>query len=217
MFDNIAGRYDLMNDLLSLFQDRRWRRAVTRAVVTRPGLKVLDVAAGTGTSTAALAAAGAEAIAADFSQGMIAEGRRRYPHLQFDFADATALPYADATFDAVTISFGLRNVNQPDAALREFLRVLKPGGHVVICEFSRPTWAPFRALYRFWLGTVLPFLGRLMTSDPAAYAYLTDSILNWPAQREFAQQLRQTGFERVAWQNQTGGIVALHRGLKPRA
>ena len=140
MFDDVAARYDLTNDVLSMGQDRRWRRAVVRAVDARPGQRVLDLAAGTGTSSEPFAAAGADVVPCDFSLGMLAVGKARRPDLPFTAGDATALPFADDSFDAVTISFGLRNVQHPKAALDEMYRVLKPGGRVIICEFSKPRW-----------------------------------------------------------------------------
>lgn len=214
MFDAVAARYDLMNALASLGQERRWRSEVRRAVVTRPGMRVLDVACGTGTSSAEFSRAGAEVIGVDFSAGMIAQGLRRNPGADLRQGDATKLDFAANSFDAVTISFGLRNVSDPDRALREFYRVLKPGGHVVICEFSRPLLAPFRALYRFFLGNVMPRLARFASSDATAYDYLAESILAWPDQYAFAAQLRAAGFEHLQLRNLTNGIVALHRGYK---
>lgn len=215
MFDAVAARYDLMNDVASLGFLRYWRRAATATVVTRPGLRVLDVAAGTGMSSATYQRAGAQVVAADFSRGMLAEGRRRRPQLDFTYADAMNLPFADASFDCVTISYGLRNVQDPARALREFWRVTKPGGHLVVCEFSHPTWGPFAALYRFFLGTVLPALARLFSSDAESYTYLAESILAWPTQRELGKTIAGAGWSRVQFRNLTGGIVALHRAQKP--
>src|SRR3954469_16365023 len=140
MFDDVAARYDLTNDVLSLGQDRWWRRVVTRTVDAKPGEHVLDIAAGTGTSSEPFRAAGAHVVACDFSLGMLTVGRQRRPDLPFVAGDALALPFADASFDAVTISFGLRNVADPAAALGELRRVTRPGGRLVICEFSHPSW-----------------------------------------------------------------------------
>src|SRR6478735_5375259 len=147
MFDDVAERYDLTNDVLSLGQTRRWRRAVVAAVGPRDGERVLDLAAGTGTSSEPFRAAGAEVVPCDFSLGMLEVGKRRQPGLAFTAGDALRLPFADDSFDAVTISFGLRNVSDTAAALTEMLRVTRPGGRLVVCEFSTPTWTPFRVLY----------------------------------------------------------------------
>lgn len=214
MFNAVAKNYDLMNSLASLGQVRRWRKEVRRAVVTRPAMRVLDVAAGTGASSIEFVRAGADVVAVDFSEGMLEEGRRRHPEIDFRQADAMILPFEDNSFDAVTTSFGLRNIEDFDRALREFYRVLRPGGHLVVCEFSRPTWAPFRALYHFFLGTVVPGLARMASYDAVAYDYLTESILDWPSQYVLAAHLRRAGFERLQLRNLSGGIVALHRGYK---
>ena len=214
MFNAVAKNYDLMNSLASLGQVRRWRKEVRRAVVTRPAMRVLDVAAGTGASSIEFVRAGADVVAVDFSEGMLEEGRRRHPEIDFRQADAMNLPFEDNSFDAVTTTFGLRNIQDFDRALREFYRVLRPGGHLVVCEFSRPTWAPFRALYHFFLGTVVPGLARMASYDAVAYDYLTESILDWPSQYVLAAHLRRAGFERLQLRNLSGGIVALHRGYK---
>lgn len=214
MFDDVAARYDLTNDVLSLGQTRLWRRAVARAVDARPGERVLDLAAGTGTSALPFARAGAFTVPCDFSLGMLAEGKKRNSWLPFAAGDATALPFADGVFDAVTISFGLRNVHETDVALREMLRVTKPGGRVVICEFSHPTWAPFRTVYTEYLMRGLPPVAKSVSSSPDAYVYLAESIREWPDQAALAGRLQRAGWTRVAWRNLTGGIVALHRGWK---
>ncbi|UED84779.1 demethylmenaquinone methyltransferase [Streptomyces profundus] len=215
MFDAVAARYDLTNDVLAMGQNRRWRKAVVRAVAPRPGEFVLDLAAGTGTSSEPFAAAGAFTVPCDFSQGMLGEGKRRQPWLPFTAGDATRLPFADGVFDAVTISFGLRNVADPDAGLRELLRVTKPGGRLVVCEFSHPTWAPFRTVYSEYLMRALPAVATRVSSSPDAYTYLAESIRAWPDQPGLARRLLGAGWERVAWRDLTGGIVALHRGTKP--
>lgn len=211
MFDEVAARYDLMNDLMSIGQVRIWREAVSVAINARPGLRVLDLAAGTGTSSAAYAAKGADVVACDFSQGMLAEGKRRHPDIPFVAGDAMNLPFESESFDVTTISYGLRNVNDPDKALEEMLRVTKPGGHLVIAEFSTPTWAPFRGLYHFFLNTAIPSLSQLFSSDHVAYDYLIESIRAWPAQEELAGRIQQAGWRRVGYRNLAGGIVALHR------
>ncbi|UGY92965.1 demethylmenaquinone methyltransferase [Streptomyces gobiensis] len=215
MFDDVAAKYDITNDVLSLGQARLWRKAVARAVAARPGERVLDLAAGTGTSSMPFSAAGAYTVPCDFSLGMLGEGKRRHPWMPFTAGDATRLPFADGTFDAVSISFGLRNVQDTDAALREMLRVTRPGGRVVICEFSHPTWAPFRTVYTEYLMRAVPPVATAVSSSPDAYVYLAESIRAWPDQRALARRLQQAGWTKVAWRNLTGGIVALHRGTRP--
>ena len=215
MFDDVAARYDLTNDVLSMGQDRRWRKAVVRAVGARPGERVLDLAAGTGTSSEPFAAAGADVVPCDFSLGMLGVGKARRPDLPFTAGDATALPFADDSFDAVTISFGLRNVVDTSAALREMLRVTRPGGRLVVCEFSRPVLAPFRVVYVEYLMKALPPIARTVCSNPDAYVYLAESIRAWPDQAELADLVADAGWAAPAWQNLSGGIVALHRATKP--
>ncbi|MEU5833165.1 demethylmenaquinone methyltransferase [Streptomyces diacarni] len=217
MFDDVAARYDLTNDVLSLGQARLWRRAVADAVGARPGERVLDLAAGTATSSLPFVEAGAFTVPCDFSLGMLREGKQRHPWMPFTAGDATRLPFADGAFDAVTLSFGLRNVSDVDAALAELHRVTKPGGRVLVCEFSHPTWAPFRTVYSEYLMRALPPLARRVSSSPDAYVYLAESIREWPDQPGLAARLQDAGWTRVAWRNLTGGIVALHRGFKPRS
>jgi demethylmenaquinone methyltransferase/2-methoxy-6-polyprenyl-1,4-benzoquinol methylase len=211
----VAGRYDLTNDVLSLGQDRLWRRAVVRAVDAQPGERVLDIAAGTGTSSEPFADRGVHVVPADFSLGMLRVGNQRRPDLGFTAADAMRLPFADDSFDAVTMSFGLRNVASVPAALAEFLRVTRPGGRLVVCEFSQPVNAGFRKVYTEYLMRSLPSIARRVSSNPESYVYLAESIQAWPAQRELAQTVASAGWSQVAWRNLTGGIVALHRAVKP--
>jgi demethylmenaquinone methyltransferase / 2-methoxy-6-polyprenyl-1,4-benzoquinol methylase len=211
MFDRVAARYDLANDVLSLGQDRAWRKRVTEAVAPQPGQLILDVAAGTGTSSEPIAEAGANVVATDLSFGMLLVGKQRRPGLSFVAADALQLPYADASFDAVTISFGLRNVEDTAAALTEMRRVIKQGGMLVVCEFSTPTWRPFRSLYSNYLIAALPRIASLVSSSPAAYEYLAESIQAWPDQQGLATTIEKAGWRDVEWQNLSGGIVALHR------
>mgnify|MGYP000374340921 CR=1 FL=1 len=214
MFDDVAAKYDLTNDVLSLGQDRRWRKAVVDAVGAKPGETVLDIAAGTGTSSQPYADSGVHVVPADFSLGMLRVGKQRRADLGFTAADALRLPFADASFDAVTMSFGLRNVADPSAALREFARVTKPGGRFVLCEFSAPTNAAFRTIYTEYLMRALPPVARRVSSNPDSYVYLAESIRAWPAQREMAQQIADAGWEQVRWRNLSAGIVALHHGVK---
>ncbi|MFJ9079838.1 demethylmenaquinone methyltransferase [Streptomyces sp. NPDC102278] len=214
MFDGLAANYDLVNDVLSLGQARLWRKEVAKAVGARPGHTILDLAAGTATSSLPFAATGAYVVPCDFSLGMLQEGKKRHPWLPLAAGDATKLPFKDDTFDTVTISFGLRNVQDTDTALRELYRVTKPGGQVVICEFSQPTWAPFRTLYTEYLMRALPPVARAMSPNPDAYVYLAESIRAWPDQPALAALLQKAGWSKVAWRNLSGGIVALHRGVK---
>ncbi|MGI8676423.1 MAG: demethylmenaquinone methyltransferase [Nocardioidaceae bacterium] len=213
MFDAVARRYDLTNDVLSLGQDRRWRRQVVRMLAPRAGERVLDLAAGTGTSSSPIAAAAAYVVPCDFSLGMLRVGKRTRTDLAFTGGDATALPFADGSFDAVTISFGLRNTVDPDAALAEMLRVTKAGGRLVVCEFSSPTWAPFRHVYTEYLMRALPALARRVSSAPDAYVYLAESIRAWPDQGALAERIRLAGWDEVTWRNLSGGIVALHTAV----
>ncbi|GAA4831923.1 demethylmenaquinone methyltransferase [Luteimicrobium xylanilyticum] len=215
MFDSIAGRYDLTNDVLSVGQDRRWRKATVRAVDAQPGERVLDLAAGTGTSSEPYANQGIQVVPCDFSVGMLQVGKKRSPDLSFVAGDATALPFADASFDAVTISFGLRNVTDTEGALREMLRVVRPGGRVVVCEFSTPTWPPFRKAYSEYLVKALPKVAGAITREGGSYDYLAESIEAWPDQVGLAKLMLRAGWEKVAYLNLTGGVVALHRGTRP--
>ncbi|MFD4920316.1 demethylmenaquinone methyltransferase [Streptomyces goshikiensis] len=214
MFDGVAANYDLTNDVLSLGQARLWRKEVAKAVGARPGHTVLDLAAGTATSSLPFAATGAYVVPCDFSLGMLREGKKRHAWLPLTAGDATRLPFKDDVFDTVTISFGLRNVQDTDAALRELYRVTKPGGQVVICEFSQPTWSPFRTVYTEYLMRALPPVARAVSSNPDAYVYLAESIRAWPDQPALAQLLQKAGWSKVAWRNLSGGIVALHRCTK---
>ena len=212
MFDRVAKRYDVTNTVLSGGRDVAWRRATREALDPRPGQVVLDVAAGTAVSTVELAATGALAVACDFSQGMLRAGAARpVPKVA---GDAMALPLADESVDGVVISFGLRNVADPDAALREFRRVTRPGGTLVVCEFSSPTWTPFRTVYTEYLMRALPLIARAVSSNPEAYVYLAESIRAWPDQAELAGRIQDAGWTDVAWRNLTGGVVALHRARR---
>jgi demethylmenaquinone methyltransferase/2-methoxy-6-polyprenyl-1,4-benzoquinol methylase len=209
MFDGVAGRYDLTNTVLTAGQDRRWRRLTREALGLRPGERVLDLAAGTAVSTVELARSGAWCVAADFSLGMLRAGAHRdVPKVA---ADALHLPFRDGVFDAVTISFGLRNVADPDAALAEMARVTRPGGRLLVCEFGRPTNPVFRAAYYAGLGTVLPAIARRVSSNPEAYVYLGESIRDWSPQPELAERIAKAGWDRVGWRDLAFGAVALHR------
>ncbi len=214
MFDGVAKRYDLVNDLLSLGRTKAWRRATTAIIDPKPGMKILDLAAGTGSSSEPLAKAGADVIPADFSEGMLAAGRKVRPHLPFTKADALNLPFEDGRFDLLTISFGLRNTSDTDKALKEALRVVKKGGRLVVAEFSSPTWRPFRTIYINYLMRALPAIARKTSSNPDAYIYLAESIRAWPDQRALAAKIEAAGWRRVTWKNLTGGVVAVHSAYK---
>lgn len=214
MFDEVAEKYDITNDVLSMGQDRIWRRAVVKAVDAQAGERILDLAAGTATSSEPLAASGATVIPCDFSIGMLKVGKRRRADLPFAAGDGMKLPFADASFDAVTISFGLRNIADPVIGLSEMLRVAKPGGRLVVCEFSQPTWKPWRTVYVEYLMKALPAVARKVSSNPDAYVYLAESIRAWPDQAGLAALVTEAGWADVGWRNLTGGIVALHRAVK---
>lgn len=215
MFDGVASRYDLMNGLMTGGQHLYWRRQAVRAVEPRPGMRILDLAAGTGWSSRPLADAGAFVVPADLSFGMLSEGKRHHPDLPFVNADALTLPFADDAFDAVSVSYGIRNFEDTDGALRELLRVTRPGGVAVVLEFSTPTWAPFRLAYtELMLRRAIPTAARWASSNPAAYDYLAESILAWPDQAAFAAMMADAGWRHVEWKNLSGGAVALHRAVK---
>jgi demethylmenaquinone methyltransferase/2-methoxy-6-polyprenyl-1,4-benzoquinol methylase len=214
MFDGVARRYDLTNTVMSLGRDRAWRRATRKALGLQPGEKVLDLAAGTAVSTVELAKSGAWCVAADFSVGMLAAGHKRaVPKVA---GDATKLPFDDGVFDAVTISFGLRNVVDHAAGLREMARVTRPGGRLVVCEFSTPSVPVFATVYKEYLMRALPAVARAVSSNPEAYVYLAESIRAWPDQAALGEQIAASGWTDVSWRNLTGGIVALHSAIKPR-
>ena len=215
MFDGVAQRYDLANDVLALGQTRIWRRAVVAAIKPQSGELILDLAAGTGTSSVPFAKAGAHVIPTDFSLGMLRVGHERQPELPFVAGDGLNLPYRDNSFDAATISFGLRNLTDRSVGLAEFRRVLKPGGRLVICEFSSPTSKPLRTLYTEYLMKALPAVATKVATNPDAYVYLAESIRAWPAQAELADEIVAAGFAEVQWRNLTGGIVAVHRAVNP--
>ena len=220
MFDQVAAGYDRTNTAMTFGNDALWRAATTRAVAPKPGERILDLGVGTGSSSASLARSGAAVVAADFSRGMLAEARRRHGsmrNLSFVEADATNLPFADGEFDAVTMSYALRNVNEPKKALAELFRVTKSGGRLVINEFSTPPGKLFRGAYRFYNDQVLPRVARVAGTNGDAYDYLNESIRDWPDQKRLSTWIRDAGWTNVAYRNLSFGIVALHRATKPES
>ena len=214
MFDDVANRYDFLNDLLSLGRTKAWRRAVTSIIAPKPGMKILDIAAGTGSSSRPLVDKGAEVTALDFSQGMIEQGRKQNKNINFVQGDALKLPFEDNSFEVTTISFGLRNTSSTEIALKEALRVTKDGGRIVVAEFSHPVNPIFKKIYLNYLMKALPVIVKKISKNPDAYIYLAESIRAWPDQAELASIMRDCGFKSVAWQDLTFGIVAVHIGYK---
>lgn len=222
IFSTIAGRYDAFNALASLGIDRSWRRALVKACCLDSRSRVLDLCAGTGDVSLAIArqAAPGEVVVTDFTPEMLVIAAQKAASytgttkLTFAHADAQSLPFEDNSFDVVTVAFGVRNLSDRDANYREAVRVLKPGGRYVVLEFSRPPFAPWRALYNVYLWLVIPTLGGLLTGERKSFVYLRDSIRRFPTQEQLAASLRAAGFSAVTWHNMTGGIVALHVAVK---
>ena len=214
IFDGVAKRYDFLNDLLSLCRTKSWRRTITSIIAPKPGIKILDIAAGTGSSSRPLVDAGADVTALDFSHGMLEVGIKRHRDIKFVQGDALNLPFDENSFDVTTISFGLRNTSNLDLALKDALRVTKPGGKVVIAEFSHPNNLVFRFIYLNYLMKALPFIARRISKNPQAYVYLAESIRAWPNQVQLKSRIQDAGWQSVAWQDLTFGIVAVHIGYK---
>lgn len=222
MFSGIAERYDLLNHVLSGGVDFYWWWRMARKSGARPGTRFLDVAAGTGDSSLALARRGAEVVSTDFTHAMLRLGPAKFRKKGFDTlvwasadADAQRLPFQDGAFDGLTICYGIRNVEHRTRAYSEFLRVLKPGGKLTILEFSTPIIPGLRGLYTWYSLKVLPRIGGWLSGDRSAYEYLPESIRRFPTQSQLAQELEVSGFSDVHWVNLTGGIVALHQGKRP--
>lgn len=213
MFDDVGRNYDITNTVMTFGLDRYWRKRTRKRLAVKPGEKVLDLAAGTAVSTVELAKSGACCVACDFSQGMLKAGAHRdVPKV---VGDAMHLPFADETFDAVTISYGLRNVHDYEAALREMARVTKPSGRLVVNEFSTPVLPVFSTIYQECLPRIIPLLGNIFSSNAPAYEYLAESIKAWPDQEELAAAINRNGWTQCGWQNLSFGVVALHGALKP--
>ena len=215
MFDSLASRYDVMDALMTGGLDRVWMTALRKAVAPHPGERILDLAAGTGASSAALAKGGAEVVACDLSEGMIEVGRERHPEIEFVHGNAMDLDFEDGSFDAVTISWGLRNIPDPELALREMARVVRPRGRLVVLEFSTPPSRVFRGMYSAYQSTVMPAIARLVSTNDGAYDYLVESIRAWPAQEELGRTIAANGWSEVEYRNLTGGIACMHRAVKP--
>lgn len=229
MFAGIATRYDLLNHLLSGNIDRRWRRLVAKTLhatlrslpSTGREIRILDVACGTGDLSFTLFETGAaHVVGIDFCRPMLeianAKASRRGLKVPFIEGDALALPFADRTFEAATIAFGLRNLTSVEAGFKELLRVLRPGGTVAVLEFSKPGMPVLRSFFRIYFTKVLPFFGGLISGSRSAYEYLPDSVSRFPDQDELAFLMNEAGFEKISFQNLTGGIAALHLGTRPR-
>lgn len=223
VFDSVANRYDLMNDLMSMGLHRLWKRFAISLTGVRQGERVLDLAGGTGDLARLLlprVAPQGEVILADINAAMLEQGRARLldqgycQGLEFVQADAETLPFTDASFDCITIAFGLRNVTRKEQALADMYRVLKPGGRLLVLEFSRPNLPGLKPLYDLYSFQVLPTMGRLVAGDADSYRYLAESIRMHPDQETLREMMSQAGFERCEYFNLTGGIVAAHRGYR---
>lgn len=223
VFESVAGNYDLMNDLMSLGIHRAWKREFVAGSGVNPGDHVLDVAGGTGDISALLCnqvGANGRVVLSDINGAMLEVGRQRLEdrgivgNIRYAQANAENLPFGDSEFDAVTIAFGLRNVTDKDAALREIHRVLRPGGKVLILEFSEVQPEPLKSIYDAWSFKVLPVLGKLVAGDEDSYRYLAESIRQHPPQEELAEMMREAGFDKVRYRNLSGGIVAIHNGVR---
>ena len=221
VFESVAGKYDLMNDLMSLGVHRLWKRHFIAISGIQPGQRVLDLAGGTGDIAALMSkqvGSNGSVVLSDINDAMLKVGRQRMEdrglvgNIEYSLANAEKLPFADAEFDAVTIAFGLRNVTDQPAALSEMLRVLKPGGRAMILEFSKVEFEGLRKLYDGYSFGILPKIGKLVANDEDSYRYLAESIRKHPSQDELADLMVEAGFENVTYQNLTGGVVAIHSG-----
>lgn len=222
IFSTIAGSYDSFNAIASMGIDRLWRRALVKACALTADSRVLDLAAGTGDVSLAIAkqAGPAEVVVTDFTPEMLVIAEKKAgeyagpSRLTFRQADAQELPFEDESFDVVTVAFGVRNFPQRERNFSEVYRVLKPGGRYVILEFSRPPFAPWRGVYHVYLGHAIPAIGGMLTGERDSFVYLNESIRRFPTQPELAAELRAAGFSAISWRDMTGGIVALHTAVK---
>jgi demethylmenaquinone methyltransferase / 2-methoxy-6-polyprenyl-1,4-benzoquinol methylase len=223
VFDSVASRYDIMNDLMSFGIHRLWKHIAVDLAAVRSGQQVLDLASGTGDLAArfaALVGPQGRVVMSDINAAMLEEGRKRMVdgghvgNVEYMLIDAEKIPFADSTFDCVSIAFGLRNVTDKGQALREMLRVLKPGGRVLVLEFSQPTSKPLAKLYDLYSFNLLPLIGKVVANDEASYRYLAESIRMHPDQEGLLQMMQDAGFERCDYHNLTAGVVAVHRGFK---
>jgi demethylmenaquinone methyltransferase/2-methoxy-6-polyprenyl-1,4-benzoquinol methylase len=208
MFDRIAGVYDVMNTVMTAGLHHQWRTRAVDLARVGPGTRALDVATGTGDLAIELAARGGDVVGSDFSEGMLARARAKAPGLTWEQADAMALPYPDDAFDAATVGFGARNFSDLALGLREMVRVVRPGGRVVILEITTPQKPPLSTFFSLWFDRVVPLLGRF----DEAYTYLPNSVKRFPAPPELARELAEAGCSEVGWILTAGGIIALHHG-----
>jgi len=224
VFHSVASKYDIMNDLMSGGIHRIWKKYTIECSGVRPGSRVLDIAGGTGDLTLAfskLVGRNGQVILADINSSMLTVGRDRLidkgvgTQVQYCQANAECLPFPDDYFDCITIAFGLRNVTDKDAAIRSMLRVLKPGGKLLILEFSKPIYPWLEKIYDAYSFKALPFMGKIITNDPDSYRYLAESIRMHPDQETLKGMMDDAGFSNTSYDNLTGGIVALHKGIKP--
>ncbi|HWM64531.1 MAG TPA: bifunctional demethylmenaquinone methyltransferase/2-methoxy-6-polyprenyl-1,4-benzoquinol methylase UbiE [Solirubrobacterales bacterium] len=221
MFDRIAGRYDLLNSLMTAGLHHRWRERAAERAELRPGDAALDVCCGTGDLTLELSSRvspGGHVVGCDFSEPMLDLAREKAKQrgvegVRFEWADALQLPYDSGRFDAVTVGFGVRNFADRDRGLSEMARVLRPGGRLVVLEFTEPRRPPFSTFYSLWFDRIVPVLGKL-TSDPEAYSYLPESVHNFPDPRGLAEKMDAAGLERIRWTLLAGGILTIHSGIR---
>jgi demethylmenaquinone methyltransferase/2-methoxy-6-polyprenyl-1,4-benzoquinol methylase len=211
MFDRIAGVYDVMNSVMTAGLHHRWRERAVDLARVGPGTRALDVATGTGDLAIALARRGCDVVGSDFSEGMLERARAKSGDVRWEQANALALPYPDDSFDAATVGFGARNFSDLHGGLSEMVRVVRPGGRVVVLEITTPTKPPLSTFFSLWFDRVVPLLGRV-TGENQAYSYLPNSVKRFPGPRELGAELHGLGLREVRWILTAGGIIALHSG-----